>query len=322
MATPWEVVADPGESGTRPLDLPKVGGGGFDEATPPSATAKNLPSVVCFLLAYLDRRRPCAHAQPLCPREVDDAGWRNLRQGTIGLMEPAERTPGVLQLRGRRRQRGLELPDRHWGHHVWSREVADHLDLPRGRHLPGPRPEQLGRERPSWELPIRGRDPDHATVLHSAPRSPYHGDIGTRRPRYRAGCQPAPGNIHTTVHDGTADQPGVAVRIHEVAADSLRTGSEMGSHAVYSCPAQETCTNYAEFRQDAMKTDLLDWLRASCVVRSRTAAHLRLTHALNKKAFPDRLGHHHSRAARRLAANRPGSARATCRWCSIHDHPH
>ncbi len=44
MAKPWEVVADPGESGTRALDQPKVGPGGFDAAAALSAAAKNLPS--------------------------------------------------------------------------------------------------------------------------------------------------------------------------------------------------------------------------------------------------------------------------------------
>jgi hypothetical protein len=45
MATPWEVVSDPGESVTRTLDQPKIGQGGFDDgATPSAAAAKNLPS--------------------------------------------------------------------------------------------------------------------------------------------------------------------------------------------------------------------------------------------------------------------------------------
>lgn len=41
-ATPWEVVADPGESGSRSLDRSKLGHGGFDDAAP-SAAAQQLP---------------------------------------------------------------------------------------------------------------------------------------------------------------------------------------------------------------------------------------------------------------------------------------
>ena len=44
ISTPWEVVADPGEAGARPLDQPKIGPGGFDDAAAPGAAAKNLPS--------------------------------------------------------------------------------------------------------------------------------------------------------------------------------------------------------------------------------------------------------------------------------------
>jgi hypothetical protein len=44
MATPWEVVADPGEAGTRTLDQPKIGRGGFDDAARPSPVLKRLPT--------------------------------------------------------------------------------------------------------------------------------------------------------------------------------------------------------------------------------------------------------------------------------------
>lgn len=43
LAAPWKVVADPGESGTRPLDQPKIGHGGFDGAGAPGPAARNLP---------------------------------------------------------------------------------------------------------------------------------------------------------------------------------------------------------------------------------------------------------------------------------------
>ncbi len=42
-ATPWEVVSDPGESVTRPLDQPKIGPEGFDVAAPPGSAATKLP---------------------------------------------------------------------------------------------------------------------------------------------------------------------------------------------------------------------------------------------------------------------------------------
>jgi hypothetical protein len=42
--TPWEVVSDPGESGSRPLDQPKSGRGGFDNTVAPSSAAMKLPS--------------------------------------------------------------------------------------------------------------------------------------------------------------------------------------------------------------------------------------------------------------------------------------
>jgi hypothetical protein len=42
--TPWEVVSDPGESGSRPLDQPKLGPGGFDNAVAPSSAEDNLPN--------------------------------------------------------------------------------------------------------------------------------------------------------------------------------------------------------------------------------------------------------------------------------------
>jgi hypothetical protein len=42
-ATPWKVVADPGEAGTRSLDRPKLGQGGFDDAAAPHTAAKQLP---------------------------------------------------------------------------------------------------------------------------------------------------------------------------------------------------------------------------------------------------------------------------------------
>ena len=48
LATPWEVVADPGESGTRRLDQPQVGPGGFDDAATPSASSTDLPSELAF----------------------------------------------------------------------------------------------------------------------------------------------------------------------------------------------------------------------------------------------------------------------------------
>ena len=43
-ATPWEVAADPGEAGSRPLDQPRAGPGGFDDAGVGDAAAKRLPS--------------------------------------------------------------------------------------------------------------------------------------------------------------------------------------------------------------------------------------------------------------------------------------
>jgi hypothetical protein len=43
-STPWEVVSDPGESGARHLDQPRIGPGGFDDAVAPRTGAKNLPS--------------------------------------------------------------------------------------------------------------------------------------------------------------------------------------------------------------------------------------------------------------------------------------
>jgi len=44
MATPWMVVADPGESGNRPLDQPKIGPGGYDVSPAPGPASANLPS--------------------------------------------------------------------------------------------------------------------------------------------------------------------------------------------------------------------------------------------------------------------------------------
>ena len=42
-ATPWEVVADPGESVSRRLDQPKTGRGGFDDAVSSNDAEKKLP---------------------------------------------------------------------------------------------------------------------------------------------------------------------------------------------------------------------------------------------------------------------------------------
>lgn len=48
-ATPWEVVADPGQPGSRSLVRPKVGQGGFDAAVASHTAANRLPSE---LVAY------------------------------------------------------------------------------------------------------------------------------------------------------------------------------------------------------------------------------------------------------------------------------
>jgi hypothetical protein len=42
-ATPWEVVSDPGDSGTLPLDQPKIERGGFDDTDTSSIAARKVP---------------------------------------------------------------------------------------------------------------------------------------------------------------------------------------------------------------------------------------------------------------------------------------
>lgn len=97
LATPWEVVADPGGSGTRPLDQPKIGHGGFDDAGAPSPASRNLPRE----FASYWHIGPKKTMPPRTARLPRASGRRRPEQPTPRsrrLLELAERTPGVLQL--------------------------------------------------------------------------------------------------------------------------------------------------------------------------------------------------------------------------------
>jgi hypothetical protein len=66
-ATPWEVVADPGQPGSQTLDRPKVGQGGFDDAIGSHTAANRLPNE---LAAYWHTWTEDDHApshSPLAP---------------------------------------------------------------------------------------------------------------------------------------------------------------------------------------------------------------------------------------------------------------
>ena len=100
IATPWEVVADPGESVTRPLDQPKVRARRFRRGYPSHATAKNLPSsFASYWHTWTEDDRAPTHS-PFAPGKWTTQAGATYAKEPSGSLSPQNGLQGYYSFEG------------------------------------------------------------------------------------------------------------------------------------------------------------------------------------------------------------------------------